>query len=97
MLLLQDWHPLLCVLNGLLLPQPALLVLPSGPHIALLGPSVDELRPLLAQARTALAVTSFEPAALSFSLVPQTRGSVAPADVAKWRDVISAAEALVSM
>eukprot|EP00775_Hariotina_reticulata_P002330 gene2330-2638_t len=78
-------------------PQLAVLVLPSGAPIALPGPSVDQLRPLLAQARASLAVTPFEPAALTFSLLPQTNGSVAPTDVTKWRDVMSAAEALVSM
>lgn len=72
------------------LPQASVLPTPSGP-VAVLGPSVDELRRLLARARAALARGGYEPppcapCSLASGLQPQ-----------HWKQVLTAAEQLVNV
>jgi hypothetical protein len=57
---------------------------PLGARLAVLGPSVDELRQMLLHAHTALSRGAYEPPWLSAGLQPQ-------------QDVLAAAEQLINV
>lgn len=68
------------------LAQAKMPALPSGTAV---GPSVDQLRPMLARARVCLQRAVFEPAWLSPACCTQ--------QLAAWQEVLMAAEQLVTM
>jgi hypothetical protein len=77
--------------------QASVLPTPYGP-VAVLGPSVDELRRLLMAARTALGRGSCEPAWLASCGGGSGWGVASPrTDVASWRELLAAAEQLINV
>jgi hypothetical protein len=86
-------------------PQAAVLPTPLGP-VAVLGPSVDELRRLLMSSRTELTRGAYEPGWCgacgpecggSSSSMGQVLGSARRVDGSTWRELLAAAEQLVNV
>lgn len=75
--------------------QASVLPTPSG-NVAVLGPSVDELRHLLATCRTALTRGVYEPCWCG-ACGGRTLMWPPAADVGVWRELLQAAEQLISV
>eukprot|EP00775_Hariotina_reticulata_P006201 gene6201-6437_t len=80
------------------MPQAAQAAVLPGPRGALevMGPSVDELRPMLARARVCLQRAVFEPPWL-IPLGSRFYGSLEVRELPAWKEVLAAAEQLISM